>query len=121
MKSLGKWYPRLCSLYNELYFRKGIPNESLSTTLCFGALWKSYAPLSPTRMYASNTDTEKKGFSVGRLNHVAIAVPDLKAASEQFHRVLGASVSAPQSLPQHGVTVVFVTLEVNRIELENSI
>lgn len=50
------------------------------------------------------------------LNHVAIAVPDLEKASEQY-RGLGASVSEPQDLPEHGVTVVFITLPNTKIEL----
>ena len=54
---------------------------------------------------------------IGRLNHVAIVVPDLAAASALYRDVLGASVSAPQPLPEHGVTVVFVDLPNTRIEL----
>ena len=46
---------------------------------------------------------------LGRLNHVAIAVPDLAAATARYRDTLGAQVSAPQDLPEHGVTVVFVT------------
>ena len=52
-----------------------------------------------------------------RLNHVAIAVPDLAAAAEVYAGTLGAEVSAPQPLPEHGVTVVFVTLPNTKIEL----
>ena len=54
---------------------------------------------------------------LGRLNHVAIAVPDLKAAAERYRNDLGAEVSAPQALPEHGVTVVFVDVANTRIEL----
>ena len=54
---------------------------------------------------------------IGRLNHVAIAVPDLAAASATYRDVLGATVSAPQDLPDHGVTVVFVELPNTKIEL----
>ena len=54
---------------------------------------------------------------IGRLNHVAIAVPDLKAASEQYRNVLGADVGAPQDEPDHGVTVVFINLPNTKIEL----
>ncbi|MEL7000579.1 MAG: methylmalonyl-CoA epimerase [Pseudomonadota bacterium] len=53
---------------------------------------------------------------IGRLNHVAIAVPDLKAASDLYRSTLGASVSAPQAEPDHGVTVVFVELPNTKIE-----
>ena len=54
---------------------------------------------------------------IGRLNHVAIAVPDLTAAAALYRDTLGARVSAPQALPEHGVTVVFVDLPNTRIEL----
>ena len=47
---------------------------------------------------------------IGRLNHVAIAVPDLEAAADQYRNALGATVGAPQDEPDHGVTVVFITL-----------
>jgi methylmalonyl-CoA/ethylmalonyl-CoA epimerase len=54
---------------------------------------------------------------IGRLNHVAIVVPDLGAASAIYRRLLGARTSEPQELPEHGVTVVFVDLDNTRIEL----
>jgi methylmalonyl-CoA/ethylmalonyl-CoA epimerase len=54
---------------------------------------------------------------IGRLNHVAIAVPDLAAATAIYRDVLGAQVSPPQSVPEHGVTVVFVNLSNTKIEL----
>jgi methylmalonyl-CoA/ethylmalonyl-CoA epimerase len=54
---------------------------------------------------------------IGRLNHVAIAVPDLKAASAVYRDTLGAKVSAPVAQPDHGVTTVFVELENTKIEL----
>lgn len=54
---------------------------------------------------------------IGRLNHVAIAVPDLAVAAAQYRGVLGAKVSAPQPEPAHGVTVVFVDLPNTKIEL----
>jgi methylmalonyl-CoA/ethylmalonyl-CoA epimerase len=54
---------------------------------------------------------------IGRLNHVAIVVPDVSAASAAYREVLGARVSEPQPLPAHGVTVVFVELPNTKIEL----
>ena len=54
---------------------------------------------------------------IGRLNHVAIAVPDLDAAAAQYRDTLGADVGAPQDEPDHGVTVVFITLPNTKIEL----
>jgi methylmalonyl-CoA/ethylmalonyl-CoA epimerase len=54
---------------------------------------------------------------IGRLNHVAIAVPDLEAAAAQYRDMLGASVRTPQDEPDHGVTVVFIDLPNTKIEL----
>ena len=54
---------------------------------------------------------------IGRLNHVAIVVPDLAAAAAVYRDSLGARISAPLALPAHGVTVVFVELANSRIEL----
>lgn len=54
---------------------------------------------------------------IGRLNHVAIAVPDLEAATTTYRDTLGAAVSEPLDLPEHGVTVVFVALPNTKIEL----
>ena len=54
---------------------------------------------------------------IGRLNHVAIVVPELAKAALLYRDTLGASVSEPVSLPAHGVTVVFVTLPNTKIEL----
>jgi methylmalonyl-CoA/ethylmalonyl-CoA epimerase len=54
---------------------------------------------------------------IGRLNHVAIAVPDLEAASAMYRDTLGATVGAPQDEPDHGVTVVFIELPNTKIEL----
>jgi methylmalonyl-CoA/ethylmalonyl-CoA epimerase len=54
---------------------------------------------------------------IGRLNHVAIVVPNLAAASAVYRQSLGVRVSEPQALPTHGVTVVFVELPNTKIEL----
>ena len=54
---------------------------------------------------------------IGRLNHVAVVVPDLEEAAALYRETLGATVSDPQPLPEHGVTTVFVELENARIEL----
>ncbi len=54
---------------------------------------------------------------IGRLNHIAIAVPDLEAAARRYQDMLGASVGAPQDEPDHGVTVVFITLPNTKVEL----
>jgi methylmalonyl-CoA/ethylmalonyl-CoA epimerase len=54
---------------------------------------------------------------IGRLNHVAIAVPDLAAGVKTYASVLGATVSPVQELPEHGVRLVFVELPNTKIEL----
>jgi methylmalonyl-CoA/ethylmalonyl-CoA epimerase len=54
---------------------------------------------------------------IGRLNHVAIAVPDLAAAAKLYRDMLGAAVSEPVPQPDHGVTTVFITLPNTKVEL----
>ena len=54
---------------------------------------------------------------IGRLNHIAIAVPDLAAAAARYRDTLGAVVRPPQDEPDHGVTVVFVELDNTKVEL----
>ena len=54
---------------------------------------------------------------IGRLNHVAIVVPDLAAAAAIYRDTLGATVSQPRDMPEHGVTTVFVELANSKIEL----
>jgi methylmalonyl-CoA/ethylmalonyl-CoA epimerase len=54
---------------------------------------------------------------IGRLNHVAIAVPDLEAAANQYRNALGAKVGPATDEPDHGVTVVFIELPNSKIEL----
>ena len=54
---------------------------------------------------------------IGRLNHVAIVVPDLAAARSLYSETLGAEVSEPVDMPDHGVTTVFVNLPNTKIEL----
>ncbi len=54
---------------------------------------------------------------IGRLNHIAIAVPNLTDAIKTYSQILGAKVTKPQKLLEHGVTVVFITLPNTKIEL----
>ena len=54
---------------------------------------------------------------IGRLNHIAIAVPDLTAAAAKYRDLLGADVGQPQALPEHGVTVVFIETGNTKVEL----
>ena len=55
--------------------------------------------------------------NIGRLNHVAIAVPDIIIASDMWHKALGAMVSEPQTLTEHGVKVVFINSPNTKVEL----
>lgn len=54
---------------------------------------------------------------IGRLNHVAIVVEDLNATTRKYRNLLGAKVTEPENIPEHGVTVVFIELENTKIEL----
>ena len=54
---------------------------------------------------------------IGRINHIAIAVPDVTVAAQQWETMLGATVSAPQTLPEHGVRIVFVIAPNGKVEL----
>ena len=54
---------------------------------------------------------------IGRINHIAIAVPDVVAAARQWETMLGAQVSAPQTLSDHGVRIVFVLAPNGKSEL----
>ncbi|XP_020615219.1 methylmalonyl-CoA epimerase, mitochondrial-like, partial [Orbicella faveolata] len=62
-------------------------------------------------------DTQEKLWKLGKLNHVAIAVPDLDQASKMYKNVLGADVSDVLDLPEHGVSTVFVNLGNSKLEL----
>ena len=54
---------------------------------------------------------------IGNINHIAIAVPDLEKAAARWRDTLGADVSAPLPLPEHGVRIVFVTQPNSKVEL----
>lgn len=54
---------------------------------------------------------------LGRVNHIALAVPDLEVAVIRYRDSLGATVSVPQALPEHGVTIVFVAFDNTKVEL----
>jgi len=78
----------------------------------------SRPPVAPLRQLSSSgvRQSAEHVWSLGRLNHVAIAVPDLEAATETY-KTMGATVSEPQALPEHGVTVVFIELPNTKLEL----
>ena len=59
----------------------------------------------------------KKFSNIGRLNHIAIAVPDIDKASNAWEKALGAKISSPQILPEHGVKVVFIEAPNTKVEL----
>ena len=59
----------------------------------------------------------KKVSNIGRLNHIAIAVPDIDKASNAWEKALGAKISSPQTLPEHGVKVVFIEAPNTKVEL----
>ncbi|MDG2416850.1 MAG: methylmalonyl-CoA epimerase [Pelagibacterales bacterium] len=54
---------------------------------------------------------------LGKLNHIAIAVPNIQEAAEQYKNIFGAKVSDPVEQPDHGVTTVFIDLGNTKIEL----
>ena len=54
---------------------------------------------------------------IGKLNHIAIAVPDIRKAADQYKNIFGAKVSEPVEQPDHGVTTVFINLGNTKIEL----
>jgi methylmalonyl-CoA/ethylmalonyl-CoA epimerase len=84
----------------------------------FGAPRCVLAPLAPLPARRHKRTKPQGSLSmIGRLNHVAIAVPDLAAAAAQYHDTLGAKVRAPQDEPAHGVRVVFIDLPNTKIEL----
>ena len=70
-----------------------------------------------TPSFVTDANGTPAGVRAGRLNHVAIAVPNLEQAAATFQNVLGSTVSKPQSLPEHGVRVVFVQLDNTKLEL----
>jgi len=92
-------------------FRKILSSSSKSAASTLFS--KSAQFQSQTRSFAST----KLFDGIGRLNHVAIAVPDLAASTAFYRDVMGAKCSAPIDLPEHGVTTVFVELPNTKFEL----
>eukprot|EP00127_Corallochytrium_limacisporum_P001687 Clim_evm24s77 gene=Clim_evmTU24s77 len=80
-----------------------------------GALRNSAALASRRTMSTEAVPSEL--WKLGRLNHVAIAVPNMEKATAFYRDILGAKVSAPEDLPAHGVTTVFVELDNTKFEL----
>ncbi|XP_049638673.1 methylmalonyl-CoA epimerase, mitochondrial [Suncus etruscus] len=85
-----------------------------------GLFSRLLTPMPPGRTWSSPQFSHQVAPSVwklGRLNHVAVAVPDLDKAKAFYQKVLGAEVSEAVPLPEHGVSVVFVTLNNTKVEL----
>ncbi|GAB6023002.1 hypothetical protein CHUAL_007094 [Chamberlinius hualienensis] len=78
-------------------------------------MWNHFAI---NRNYSTNISERKGGlWSLGKLNHVAIATPDLEKSTQFYRDILGAKVSQPVPLPEHGVITVFVELDNTKLEL----
>jgi len=90
--------------------RRIVPNLLTSRGICLSSVIKSQKP-------APDVGEVLAKLRLGRLNHVAIAPPDLKQATSLYRDVLGAKVSPEENLPEHGVTTVFVELGNTKIEL----
>ena len=75
------------------------------------------ADSAPDRRVAEPTPERDASGAIGRLNHVALATPNLEKAAAFYRDVLGAEVSEPKPLPEHGVTTVFVRLPNSALEL----
>jgi len=73
--------------------------------------------LGPRLNGGDGRDDEGEEIMIGKLNHVAIVVADLEAATRLYRDVMGASVSEPVDMPEHGVTTVFVELPNTKVEL----
>jgi len=83
-----------------------------------GELMQKLSDLAGSRVRNEQPDTTPAAAgALGRLNHVALAAPDLAKAAAFYRDVLGAEVSAPKALPEHGVTTVFVRLPNTALEL----
>ncbi|XP_055349332.1 ethylmalonyl-CoA/methylmalonyl-CoA epimerase-like [Paramacrobiotus metropolitanus] len=72
-------------------------------------------PMQSARALSGSSQSDV--WKLGKLNHVAVATPDLKASAEMYKNVLGAKVSEVTELPEHGVYTVFVELPNSKIEL----
>ncbi|EGG23313.1 methylmalonyl-CoA epimerase [Cavenderia fasciculata] len=78
---------------------------------------------STLRLFSATSSSSGVGSSIantvglGRLNHVAIAVPNMKEATSMYRDIMGAKVSEPEDQKEHGVTTVFVSLDNTKIEL----
>jgi len=77
----------------------------------------AFSIIRSVRSFSSGKILPEGLWSLGRLNHIAIATPDLAGSSSLYKNILGAEISEPQDLPEHGVTTVFVNLGNTKLEL----
>jgi len=77
----------------------------------------AFSIIRSVRSFSSGKILPEGLWSLGRLNHIAIATPDLAWSSSLYKNILGAEISEPQDLPEHGVTTVFVNLGNTKLEL----
>eukprot|EP00298_Acanthocystis_sp_HF-20_P001730 c12165_g1_i1.p1 GENE.c12165_g1_i1~~c12165_g1_i1.p1 ORF type:complete len:180 (+),score=77.16 c12165_g1_i1:22-540(+) len=89
----------------------------MRSSINFARRFTTQQPISTFATQSLFTSSTRFAHNVTRLNHIAIAVPNLAAATENYKKLLGCHVSEPQPEPDHGVTVVFVTLGNTKIEL----
>ncbi|KAM6180900.1 methylmalonyl-CoA epimerase, mitochondrial-like [Erethizon dorsatum] len=85
-----------------------------------GLFSRLHTPLATIRAFSMSQSRHQitgPVWNLGRLSHVAIAVPDLEKATVFYKNILGAQVSEAVPLPEHGVSVVFVNLGNTKIEL----
>ncbi|KAG7669492.1 putative Methylmalonyl-CoA epimerase, mitochondrial [Nannochloris sp. 'desiccata'] len=108
-----------CRTHAMANFRSQLANLAFETesTQLPRAFSRFFSLFSTTTVTASPARTTTTTPNIGRLNHVAIAVPNLEEAAATYKNTLGAHVSEPQSLPEHGVKVVFVQLANAKLEL----
>jgi len=108
MASLLKYISRPVNA-GRLILSPSSTTTSAHTTTSLGALSRARFSTTPTH--------SNPAWKLGRLNHVAIVVPDLAKSMAMYRDMLGAEVSQPEDLPEHGVTVVFVNLGNTKLEL----
>jgi len=78
---------------------------------------RSIAVAVNSRAFSGTAAVPEALWKLGRLNHIAIATPDLVKSASLYKNILGAEISEPQDLPDHGVTTIFVNLGNTKLEL----
>jgi methylmalonyl-CoA/ethylmalonyl-CoA epimerase len=109
--------PRVLHAARRVPARPALVRSSLTPSRSVMTATRPAAASASSGAGAGSVIKDAEALGVGRLNHVAIAVPDLKASTALWRDVMGARVSGEQALPEHGVTVVFVELGNTKFEL----